>query len=287
MPARAVDGQRIRAVRRFADLTQDFIAAEVGVSPSAVANWEKGTSVPDPWKLPVLARALGSGLDDLFPRTGHPDLSDLRGDAGFAQYEVPQILGTKSEGPVANAERGKRRLSGKYVEPLAQAYGVSVERLLAAQERSFGLEVPEPDDGMPTTLAEKMQYLLENGEGAPPGDAEIAESVNEFVGAAVISEAGVRDLRTGVVTEASTAVLEGLSAAFGVTALFFRSSEAVAQQVAEGLTLLAHVKSGTIRGLKGRQLGAEGLSDDVMALINGFVAEMEQKSLPGSDASQP
>ncbi|GLW02535.1 helix-turn-helix domain-containing protein [Streptomyces lavendulae] len=283
MAARAVDGQRIRAVRRSADLTQDFVAAELGVSPSAVANWEKGTTAPDPWKLPALARTLGRDLDELFPRQGPPDLGDLRGDAGFAQYEVAQILGTKSEGPVANAERGKRRLSGKFVEPLATAYRVSVERLLAAQERSFGLDAPEPDDEMPTTLAEKMKYLLDNHDGPALSDAEIAEAVNRFAGAAVISEAGVRDLRTGAVTEASPVVLEGLSATFGVTALFFRSSEAVAQQVAEGLTLLAHVKSGTIRGLKGRQLGAEGLSDDVMALINGFVAEMEQKHLPGTD----
>ncbi|MFZ3470301.1 helix-turn-helix domain-containing protein [Streptomyces sp. 4.24] len=283
MPTREVDGQRIRAERRAADVTQEQLAVAVGVSKSAVANWEKGASLPDPEKLPALARSLGKALDDLFPRHGLPDLADLRGDAGLAQYEVAEVLGTKSAGPVANAERAKRRLSGQFVEPLAAAYGVSVERLLAAQQRSFGMDVPEPDDGVPTTLAEKMQYLLENGEGDTPGDAEVAEAVNGFVGAAVISEAGVRDLRTGVVTEASPPVLEGLSAAFGVSALFFRSSEAVAQQVAEGLTLLANVKSGKIRGIKGRQLGEEGLSDDVMALINGFVAEMEQKGIPETD----
>ncbi|GHD82297.1 helix-turn-helix domain-containing protein [Streptomyces goshikiensis] len=282
MPARIFDGQLVRELRRSAELTQEAVATVVGVHASSVTAWEKGSSHPDLERLPALARALGHPLDDLFPRRGLPTLADLRADAGFFQNEVPGLLGTKSAGPVANAERAKRRLSGVYVEPLAKAYGVSVEQLLAAQERSFGIEVPEPHPEVPTSLADKMRYLLENpdGDSVPPSDAEIARAVNAYVGAQVISAAGVADLRKGEVTEASPPVLEGLSAAFGVSALFFRSRDVVKRQVAEGLTLLANVQAGKIRGLKGRQIGPEGLPTEVMALINNMVAEIEERGLP-------
>ncbi|MEU8678075.1 helix-turn-helix domain-containing protein [Streptomyces sp. NPDC048560] len=284
MPARIFDGQRVRALRRSAELTQEAVATAVGVHATSVTAWERGTSHPDPERLPALARALGQPLDAMFPRDGLPTLADLRADAGFFQNEVPGLLGTKSAGPVANAERAKRRLSGVYVEPLAKAYDVSVEQLMAAQERSFGVEVPEPHPEMPTSLADKMRYLLENpdDDSVPPSDAEIARAVNAYVGAQVISAAGVADLRNGEVTEASPPVLEGLSAAFGVSALFFRSRDVVKRQVAEGLTLLANVQAGKIRGLKGRQMGPEGLPTEVMALINNIVAEIEERGLPSA-----
>ncbi|CAM5323321.1 hypothetical protein SAVIM338S_00798 [Streptomyces avidinii] len=284
MPARTFDGQRVRTLRRTAELTQEAVAAVVGVHATSVTAWEKGASHPDQERLPALARALGQSLEDLFPRDGLPTLADLRADAGFFQNEVPGLLGTKSAGPVANAERAKRRLSGVFVEPLAKAYGVSVEQLMAAQERSFGIEVPEPHPEVPTSLAEKMRYLLENPDdgSAPPSDAKIALAVNAYVGAQVISAAGVADLRNGVVTEASPPVLEGLSAAFGVSSLFFRSRDVVKRQVAEGLTLLANVQAGKIRGLKGRQMGPEGLPTEVMALINNIVAEIEERGLPSA-----
>ncbi|WP_405421430.1 helix-turn-helix domain-containing protein [Streptomyces erythrochromogenes] len=284
MSARIFDGQRVRALRRSAELTQEAVATAVGVHATSVTAWERGTSHPDPERLPALARALGQSLGELFPRDGLPTLADLRADAGYFQNEVPALLGTKSAGPVANAERAKRRLSGVYVEPLAKAYGVSVEQLMAAQERSFGVDVPEPHPEVPTSLADKMRYLMDNpgDDQVPPSDAEIARAVNEYVGARVISASGVADLRTGEVTEASPPVLEGLSAAFGVSALFFRSRDVVKQQVAEGLTLLAHVKSGSIRGLKGRQMGPEGLPTEVMAMINEMVAEIEERGLPNA-----
>ncbi|GAA3299330.1 hypothetical protein GCM10020295_37270 [Streptomyces cinereospinus] len=137
MSARHFDRHRVRAVRRAAEISQAEVAAAVGVADSTIAGWESGDTVPDAEKLPALARALKRGLDELFPRNGLPDLTDLRCDAGYYQYETAALIGTKSAGPVAGAERGDRRLKDKYVPDLAVAYGVSEEELRRAEDRSI------------------------------------------------------------------------------------------------------------------------------------------------------
>lgn len=140
----------------------------------------------------------------------------------YSQYQTRELIGTKSSGPVANAERGKRRLSPKFQEPLAKAYRVPVEELLAAQERSFGIEVPAASGGssVPRSVAEKITYLLEHsypGAQTPPSDAEIARAVNEHAGGQVITETGVRDLRTGDDAELPPLVASGLAEVFDVS----------------------------------------------------------------------
>ncbi|EHN72330.1 hypothetical protein SMCF_8268 [Streptomyces coelicoflavus ZG0656] len=292
MPSRRFDGRRVRAVRRAVDLTQSEVAKAVGVADPTVASWETGQSTPDGERLPALARVLGEHLDGLFPRDGLPDLADLRCDAGYSQYQTKALTGTKSAGPVANAERGRRRLNENFVRPLADGYGVTVEELLAAQERSFGHEVPGPvkagDQGSPSvprSLGEKITYVLGHSypDGqTPPTDSEIAHAVNEHAGAVVTSEQDVREMRTGVRTAAPPIVGEALAALFGVSAMFFQPDEMVAQQVYEGLQLLASARKGDIGRVAARGLGPEGLPQDVLRFLNEVVAEMQVRDLPGA-----
>ncbi|MBV9024169.1 MAG: helix-turn-helix transcriptional regulator [Streptomycetaceae bacterium] len=281
MPARHVDGRRIRRVRRAAELSQLDVGRAVGVSDAAVANWENGKKQPDAEKLPALAKVLGKQLDELFPRHGLPDLADLRADAGLYQKETGAIIGTRSHAPVSNAERGVRRLDPKYVQPLAQAYGVSAEKLLAAQERSFGRQVPERRSKVPTTLAEKITYLLEHSypgdDQAPPSDTKIADAVNAHAGAQVISQEGIRHLRTGVVETASPVVLEGLAAFFAVSPMYFQPDDAVARQVYEGLRLLSAARKGKVSRITGRGMGPEGLPISVLEFVNDLITELEEK----------
>ena len=58
-------GQRIQAARRERGLTQDALAAAVGVSRSAVAQWETGRSGQLTTHLAAIARALGVGVEFL------------------------------------------------------------------------------------------------------------------------------------------------------------------------------------------------------------------------------
>ncbi|MFF4362929.1 helix-turn-helix transcriptional regulator [Streptomyces sp. NPDC001351] len=298
MPARYFDRGRVRAVRRAAEVAQADVATAVGVADSTVAGWETGLATPDPEKLPALAKALKRNLDDLFPRTGLPDLTDLRCDAGYYQYETAKLIGTKSAGPVAGAERGERRLKDKYVPALAQAYGVREEELRRAEDRSIakaqgGQAEAESEAtgtapasmGPPGTLAERITLLLERsypGDQGPPTDEEIADAVNTHAGARVISAAGVLDLRTGAVETASPVVLEGLAEFLGVSPMYFQPDDAVARQVYEGLQLLSASRKGTVGRVKGRGMGSQGLPTNVMEFVNNLVTELEERE-PDAD----
>ena len=63
-------GERIRELRRSADLTQEELADRLGVSPQAVSRWESAAGYPDTETLPRLANCFGVTLDSLFGYDG-------------------------------------------------------------------------------------------------------------------------------------------------------------------------------------------------------------------------
>ncbi|MFF5567665.1 helix-turn-helix transcriptional regulator [Streptomyces sp. NPDC012623] len=278
----------MRAVRRAADVSQADVASALGAADSTVAGWESGATAPDQEKLPDLAEVLKRPLDDLFPRGGLPDLTDLRCDAGLYRYETKAIIGTKSDGPVAGAEQGVRRLKDRYIPLLAAAYGVPEEELKRAQDRSFG----EADEGaaeaekVPETLAEKITLLLERsypGRTAP-GDQEIAESVNAYAGSQVASAEDIEALRTGENDAPVPVVLEGLARFFDVSKLYFEPNDAVARQVYEGLRLMQAAKQGKVGRVRARGMSAEGLPADVLSILNDLAGELDKKANPGTNS---
>ncbi|MFE9238024.1 helix-turn-helix domain-containing protein [Streptomyces sp. NPDC007007] len=288
MPARHFDRTVVRAVRRAAEIPQAGVGAAVSAAESTVAGWEAGSSVPDQEKLPGIARVLGKPLDELFPREGSPDLTDLRCDAGLYRYEVAKFIDTKSDGPVAAAESGVRRLKPKYVPKLAAAYGVSEKALEQAQERSFGNVVEEAEaEEHPRALGEKISFLLEHSypAGAVPGDGEIAEAVNQHAGSEVVTATEVEALRTGAgdADGPDPVVLEGLAEFFGVERMYFEPDEAVARQVYQGIRVLLASRSGTIGRVRARGLGPEGLSPEVLSLLTDLQAEFEKQVGPIDD----
>lgn len=58
-------GKRIAALRMKEDMTQMELADRMGISFQAVSNWERGNSMPDISKLPVLAKIFEVSLDEL------------------------------------------------------------------------------------------------------------------------------------------------------------------------------------------------------------------------------
>ncbi|GAA3083156.1 helix-turn-helix domain-containing protein [Streptomyces rectiviolaceus] len=292
MPARRFDRARVRAVRRAAEISQSDVASATSSADSTVAGWELGSSAPDQEKLPALAGVLQQPLDELFPRDGLPDLTDLRCDAGLYRYEMAAVIGTKSDGPVAGAEQGVRRLKDRYLPDLANAYGVTVDELKRAQERSFakarGEEVKDEAAAVaaaeepPRTLAEKISLLLERSypAGTAPGDKEIAEAVNSYAGSQVTTAEKIEALRTGTDEAPAPVVLEGLAQFLGVTRLYFEPDDAVARQVYEGLRLMSAAKSGKVGRVRARGLGAEGLPADVLSILNDLATEFEKKADP-------
>jgi transcriptional regulator with XRE-family HTH domain len=296
MSTRQFDGARVRVERRAADLTQDDVAERMGVGRGAVAKWESGATTPDAHKLPLLARVLGKPLDELFPREGAPDLTDLRCDAGYAQTETGRLIGARSHIPVSKAERGIAPLDDSYIEPLAAAYGVTVEQLLTAQNRSFGIatapssaEPSSEEERVPRTVAEKINYLLQNAYfgQTPPTDEEIAKAINEQARATVATADDVRALRTGTEIVASPAMRADLARAFQVEPAFFEDGAEVnpaAREMLEAIRFLRSIHQGQILGLAARGNNT-GLSAGMIAKINELVAELQDKlpSVPSNE----
>lgn len=56
---RADAAKRIKSLRLDADMTQDELGKEAGVSRATINNWENGTTVPQSDKLALVYRALG------------------------------------------------------------------------------------------------------------------------------------------------------------------------------------------------------------------------------------
>ena len=58
--------ERIRELRKKANLTQSQLSKCLGIDTSAVSLWETGKSMPTADKLPDLAKILGCTIDELF-----------------------------------------------------------------------------------------------------------------------------------------------------------------------------------------------------------------------------
>ena len=58
-------GETVKRVRRQRDLTQEEVAAHLGVSPQSVSKWERGEGYPDITMLPALANYFGVSVDEL------------------------------------------------------------------------------------------------------------------------------------------------------------------------------------------------------------------------------
>ena len=58
-------GEKIKAKRRERELTQEELAAILGVSKAAVSKWENGESYPDVEMLPQIAQLFHQSMDAL------------------------------------------------------------------------------------------------------------------------------------------------------------------------------------------------------------------------------
>jgi transcriptional regulator with XRE-family HTH domain len=59
-------GKRLRRIRRQADLTQEQLAANIGISVEFLSNMERGINAPSFETLEKLSRNLGIPVKDFF-----------------------------------------------------------------------------------------------------------------------------------------------------------------------------------------------------------------------------
>ncbi|MBQ8141074.1 MAG: helix-turn-helix transcriptional regulator [Clostridia bacterium] len=61
---------QFRKLRINAEITQEELAVDLGITQSAVAKWEKGDTSPRAELLPRIASVLGCTVDELLKKEG-------------------------------------------------------------------------------------------------------------------------------------------------------------------------------------------------------------------------
>ncbi len=61
--------KNLKTLRKAKGLTQEEMAALLGVNQTAVASWERGDTYPTADKLPKIAKMLDCKIDDLYDET--------------------------------------------------------------------------------------------------------------------------------------------------------------------------------------------------------------------------
>lgn len=99
-------GRTISRERRRAGITQEALAAHLGVSKAAVSKWEVGQSLPDVSLLPRIAAYFSLTLDELFDWHG-----ELTQEESAALYAEVYALGEKD---LASAHERLRALAAEH-----------------------------------------------------------------------------------------------------------------------------------------------------------------------------
>ncbi|TDB38038.1 MAG: XRE family transcriptional regulator [Actinobacteria bacterium] len=87
-------GQRLAARRRARGLSQEELAASLGVSRQAVSNWERAETAPDTDNLIALAKLYGITLDELLNR----EANGLEVAAVAPEVEAPNDSSSRPSG---------------------------------------------------------------------------------------------------------------------------------------------------------------------------------------------
>lgn len=99
--------QRLVDCRKAAGLSQEALAAQLGVSRQAVSKWERSESSPDTDNLIALAALYGVSLDELLYGEAANNADDL--EDGSASTETTDVAG-EAEDSAENADRSDKPL---------------------------------------------------------------------------------------------------------------------------------------------------------------------------------
>ena len=91
-------GNNISEKRKAKGMTQEELAANLGVSPQAVSKWENNLSCPDISLLPAIAKIFGMSVDELLDAASATE--NVGEEKTFAEpetaYEEPVFTGKKA-----------------------------------------------------------------------------------------------------------------------------------------------------------------------------------------------
>lgn len=118
-------GKKLKNLRRERELTQEELAAHLGISFQAISKWERGEGYPDITMLPVLAKYFGVtadtllGMDEIEARRRYEDINSAwRKEHDLAKKYEKSEPERAAEGHRRNAERMRGALKGFPNDPL-------------------------------------------------------------------------------------------------------------------------------------------------------------------------
>ncbi len=155
-------GQRISALRRSRNMTQQELAEHLGISFQAVSSWERGNAMPDIAKLPELARMFSVTVDWLI---GSPDaVADKQPPRPIVQEAAPVVSVDTVEMPAiapASAQPVLPPQVGACPPPPVQMEEAphTVQSLPKAPDAPQGLPAAEKKARVPLDLQEIQQML--------------------------------------------------------------------------------------------------------------------------------
>ncbi|MFB2830305.1 LexA family protein [Aeromonas jandaei] len=166
---------RIKAQRAARGLTQDQLAAKVGVTRVAISHWERGGAEPKGRYLNDLAAALGVTVEWLL--TGSSSQSAEVGSKGAFSNTEPAVIPNGRRIPILSYVQ-----AGNWREMCEQASGVdgNTEFVLAGMDVgkcAFGLWLR--GNSMAPTFNEGDLVIIDPDESPRPGDFVIAKNGSE------------------------------------------------------------------------------------------------------------
>ena len=137
-------GKEIRRLRSDRGLTQEALAAALGVTAQTVSKWECGTSIPDVQMLPVIAVYFGVSIDQLFAMSPAQQLDRMENRieahglfTGAEEAQLVRELEALGEQP-EHAGRAVLLLTKLYNSQAEQYRLLAVEHGKAAVEKTGG-----------------------------------------------------------------------------------------------------------------------------------------------------
>lgn len=157
---------RIREYRQAKGMTMKELGEAIGVTESAIGQYENGRRKPDYEKLLLIGQVLGCSIDDLV--VGEDDhaafarsLTKRRTDAGLSIPEFSErlsaFLGTTIRASsVRGWETGNLKLSESGMRKVADFFNVPFESML---QKEISVTVPEQDFPEITLIARAGQKM--------------------------------------------------------------------------------------------------------------------------------
>ncbi|MBQ9162593.1 MAG: helix-turn-helix domain-containing protein [Clostridia bacterium] len=159
-------GNKIKQLRYKAGLTQEQLAAKLGISAQSVSKWETAVTMPDITLLPLLASELGVTIDDLFDLTTDQRLKRIEKRIDLEE-EFPSDVFKEYELFLKN-QLEENEDKTKILSLLAHLYHHRIEadaRRVSKLAREAIMRNPEQ---------KKCQWLLQKAEGAHIWDWNVA-----------------------------------------------------------------------------------------------------------------